>query len=107
MMYIYGGNFLKGRLEALLIDPTISLHGKKKNPTPPLECNLEDITIKLTLKNVVKKKMCSYKYTEVCRRICDKNRYRLGGIKKSTGRFSICSLYTYYLASENKDEFLF
>lgn len=30
MMYIYGGNFSKGRLEALLIDPSIGLHGKKK-----------------------------------------------------------------------------
>lgn len=62
-MYIYGGNFSKGRLEALLIDPSYSRSSTGKKIQ--LLLVVEDITIKLTLKNVVKK-MCLYKYTEVC-----------------------------------------
>ena len=38
---------------------------EKKNPTPLLECNLEDITIQLTLKNVVKKR-CVCTNTQKC-----------------------------------------
>ena len=75
---MYGGNFSKKRLKnehCSLSHLSVFTEKKKKTPTLLLECNLEDITIKLTLKNVVKKKMCLYKYTEMCRRICDKNRY--------------------------------
>ena len=53
---MYVSNFSKERLEErALLGPSIGLDGKK-NPTPLLGCDLEEVTTNLTFKNVVKKK---------------------------------------------------